>query len=87
MNKQTYLQRKMTALINNREGYQQDLAQIPETLFKNPGVNFIEQQEQYAKRNFESTERLVQIIHSQQDMRRISSSSVLHQLHLIRNRK
>lgn len=87
MNKQTYLQRKMTALINNMEGYQKDLAQTPDTLFKNPGVNFIEQQDNYAKRNFESTERLIQIIHSQRGIRKISSSSILHQLHLIRNRK
>ncbi len=87
MNKQTYLQNKMTALIHNMEGYQKDLAQTPDTLFKNPGVNFIEQQDNYAKRNFESTERLIQIIHSQRGIRKISSSSILHQLHLIRNKK
>lgn len=87
MNRETYLQNKMTALIDNMGGYQKDLAQTSDTLFNNPGVNFIEQQENYAKKNFESTERLVQIIHSQRGMRRISSSSILHQLHLIRNRK
>ena len=87
MNRETYLQNKMTALIDNMEGYQKDLAQTPDTLFNNPGVNFIEQQDNYVKRNFESTERLVQIIHSQRDMRSLSSSSIIHQLHLIRNRK
>ena len=87
MTKETFQQRKMTALIHNMEGYQKDLAQTPDTLFNNPGVNFIEQQENYAKRDFESTERLVQIIHSQRGIRRISSSSILHQLHLIRNKK
>ena len=85
MNKETFQQRKMQALIDNIEAHQRDL-QTKETLFENPGLHFITKQEKYNTKDFKRAEELVQIIYKQGGMRSISSSHrVLHALHNMRN--
>ena len=87
MNKETFQQRKMKALIDNIEAHQHDLIQEKETLFENPGLHFIAKQEKYNTKDFQRAERLVQIIYKQRGMRSISSSHrVLHALHNMRNK-
>ena len=86
MNKETFQQRKMQALMDNIQAHEHDL-QTKETLFENPGVHYITKQEKYNTRNFKPAEELVQIIYKQGGMRSISSSHrVLHALHNMRNK-
>lgn len=81
MNKETFQQRKMQALIDNIEAHQRDL-QTKETLFENPGLHFITKQEKYNTKDFKRAEELVQIIYKQGGMRSISSShQALYTLH------
>lgn len=87
MNKETFQQRKMKALMDNIKAHQHDLVQEKETLFENPGLHFISKQEKYNSKDFQRAESLVQIICRQRGMRSISSSHrVLHALHNMRNK-
>lgn len=85
MNKETFQQRKMEALCNNMEAFQHDLLEEG-MLFENPGQKFVEQQDSYSRKSFESTERLIGVLVNQGRLRTISSSHrVFHELHVIRN--
>ena len=84
MNKQIFLQKKAEAERDNLLAFKNQIKA------ENPCANTIKEYvrsvKSYNKRNFESTERLVNILYSQRGMRSISSSqNVIHALHQMRN--
>lgn len=84
MNKKTYLQSKLSAFEDNIKAHQVELGNSSDTLFEHPGVSFLDKQAEYEKRNFESTERLVEILTRQSTIR--GTQHILHKLHTIRNK-
>lgn len=85
MNKQIFLTRKAEAERDNLLAFKEQVK--AENPCANTIAEYVRAVKSYNKRNFESTERLVNIIYSQRGMRSISSSqSVIHALHQMRNR-
>lgn len=84
MNKETYLQSKLSAFEGNIKAHSIELGNSSDTLFKHPEVSFLDKQAEYEKRNFESTERLVEILNRQSTIR--GTQHILHKLHTIRNK-
>lgn len=83
MNKDTYLKSKLSAFEGNIKAHSEELGSDSSTLFEHAGVSYLDKQEEYQKRNFESTERLVQILEEQSKIR--GTQHIFHKLHVIRN--
>ena len=84
MNKEKYLRSKMSAFEGNIKAHSEELGSDSDTLFEHAGVSYLNKQEDYLKRNFESTERLVQILEGQSKIR--GTQHIFHRLHVIRNK-
>lgn len=83
MNKEKYLQSKMVAFEDNITAHSQELGGSPDGLFEHVGVSYLDKQEDYQKRNFDSTERLIQILERQSTIR--GTQHIFHRLHTLRN--
>lgn len=83
MNKEEYLRSKMSAFEDNIKAHSIELGNSPDTLFEHVGVSYLDKQSEYEKKNFKSTERLVEILNRQSTIR--GTQHILHQLHIIRN--
>lgn len=83
MNKEKYLRNKMTAFEDNIQAHSQELGSTPDTLFEHVGISYLDKHEAYQKRNFESTERLIQILEGQSKIR--GTQHIFHKLHTLRN--
>ena len=83
MNKEKYLQSKVTAFKDNITAHSQELGGSPNGLFEHVGVSYLDKQEDYQRRNFESTERLIEILGRQSTIR--GTQHILHRLHTLRN--
>jgi len=83
MNKETYLQSKMSAFEGNITAHQVDLSTRIDTLCEHVGVSYLEAQERYEQRDFESTERIVEILNKQSIIR--GTQHIFHKLHQLRN--
>lgn len=83
MNKERYLRNKMTAFEDNIQAHSQELGSTPDTLFEHVGVSYLDKQEEYQKKDFASTERLIQILGKQSTIR--GTQHIFHRLHQLRN--
>lgn len=83
MSKEKYLRNKMTAFEDNIKAHSQELGSNPDSLFEHVGVSYLDKQEKYQKRNFASTERLIQILEGQSKIR--GTHHIFHKLHTLRN--
>ena len=82
-NKEKYLESKSQALVDNIQVHEQELVQNRETLFNNPAVSYVQKYDNYEQKDFQSTERLIQILDRQSKIR--GTQHILHRLHMIRN--
>ena len=82
-NKKKYLESKSQALIDNIQVHKKELVQNPKTLCTNPAVSFVQEYDNYEQRDFQSTERLIEILNKQSTIR--GTQHIFHKLHLIRN--
>lgn len=69
MNKETYFRSKMSAFEGNIKAHSEELGSDSNTLFEHVGISYLDRQAQYEKRNFKSTERLVEILNKQSTIR------------------
>lgn len=83
MNKETYLQSKLSAFEGNIKAHSIELGNQPDTLFEHVGISYLDKQSEYEQRNFESTERLVEILNKQSTIR--GTQHIFHKLHTLRN--
>lgn len=83
MNKEEYLRSKMNAFEDNITAHSIELGSTPDTLFEHVGVSYLNKQEQYEQKNFESAERLIQILEGQSKIR--GTQHIFHKLHTLRN--
>lgn len=83
MNKEKYLRSKMVAFEDNITAHSQELGSSPNSLFEHVGVSYLDKQEEYQRRNFESTERLIEILGKQSTIR--GTQHIFHRLHTLRN--
>ena len=83
MNKEKYLPSKMVAFEGNIQAHSQELGSSPDSLFEHVGVSYLDKQEDYQRRNFDSTERLIQILERQSTIR--GTQHIFHRLHTLRN--
>lgn len=83
MSKEKYLQSKIKAFEDNIQAHSVELGSTTNTLFEHVGVSYLDIQEEYNKRNFESTERLIEILGKQSTIR--GTQHILHRLHQLRN--
>lgn len=83
MNKEKYLHSKMVAFEDNIQAHSQELGSTPDGLFEHVGISYLDKQEDYQKKNFESTERLIEILGKQSTIR--GTQHILHRLHTLRN--
>jgi len=83
MKKETFLRHKTEVLCANIKAHESDLSSNRETLTVNPAVSYVEKQENYEQRNFESTERLITILNNQSTIR--GTQHIFHKLHVLRN--
>jgi len=83
MNKEKYLHSKMVAFEGNIQAHSQELGGSPNGLFEHVGVSYLDKQENYQRRNFESTERLIEILGKQSTIR--GTQHIFHRLHTLRN--
>lgn len=84
MNKEIYLQSKLSAFEGNIKAHSEELGSNSDSLFEHVGVSYLDKQAQYEKRNFKSTERLVEILNKQSTIR--GTQHIFHKLHTIRNK-
>lgn len=84
MNKEKYFHSKMVAFEDNIQAHSQELGSNPDSLFEHVGISYLDKQAQYEKRNFKSTERLVEILNKQSTIR--GTQHIFHKLHTIRNK-
>lgn len=82
-NKEKYLEAKSQALIQNIQVHEKELVQDRDTLCTNPAVSYVHKYDNYEERDFQSTERLVEILNRQSTIR--GTQHILHKLHIIRN--
>lgn len=81
--KQKYLEAKSQALIENIQVHEKELVLNRKTLCTNPAVSFVHRYDNYEERDFQSTERLVEILNRQSTIR--GTQHIFHKLHVIRN--
>lgn len=83
MNKDKYLHSKITAFEDNIQAHSIELGSEPNGLFEHVGVSYLDIQEKYEKKNFESAERLIEILEKQSTIR--GTANIFHRLHQLRN--
>lgn len=79
----SYLESKCQAEQDNFEAYKKDLASNPKNMFSNPVLTYHKTVVDYNQRDFESMERLVNILEGQSKIR--GTQHVFHKLHVLRN--
>lgn len=82
-NKERYLKAKSQALVDNIQVHEKELVQNRDTLCTNPAVSFVQKYDNYEQKDFQSTERLIEILDRQSKIR--GTQHIFHRLHIIRN--